>query len=102
MVSWSDFGQSFSYGWDIFYKGDGNVASQGVGRYGSVLLKSYDFSRETCKCGFRYFCVGVLEERESETNSEYSRKSLGNFFILVEIQNIVWEINILKIKKIYI
>lgn len=27
MVSWPDSGQSFSYGWDTFHKGDGNVAS---------------------------------------------------------------------------
>lgn len=93
MVSWPDSGQSFSYGWDTFHKGDGNVASQGVGRHGPVLLKSYNSPRETCKCGFRHFCVGALEERESETNSKHSRKSSGNSSTLVETQNTVWEIN---------
>lgn len=101
MVSWPDSGQSFSYGWDTFHKGDGNVASQGVGRHGPVLLKSYDSPRETCKCGFRHFCVGALEERESETNSEHSRKSSGNSSTLVETQNTVWEINTPKTKTIH-
>lgn len=77
------------------------MAPQGVGRHGPVLLKSYYSPWETCKCGFRHFCVGTLEERESETNSEHSRKSSGNSSTLVETQTTVWEINTPKTKIIH-